>query len=143
MCLQCLTKSDNYGACLPGIYLMKSTVDHPEWPLGYWGLVICNDPFAVFAPLVEDPNPTNDPEIDSRIDNDTYESYFKSMDGLETVLILDLYSSYNLLTAMRNAGLEIESSELTIITILHDHLINYIKTATTSSKGGTSNEVGN
>ena len=51
---------------LPGGYiLMKSMVDHPEWPVGYYGLVQCNDPDFVWKE-----KPLRDPTIGKNLDKD-------------------------------------------------------------------------
>ena len=50
MCLQCVTNAKTISEeFLPGYYLMISKKDHPNWPKGYYGLVICNDPSYVFS----------------------------------------------------------------------------------------------
>lgn len=56
MCLCCCVKEKKFGEVLPGIYLMQATKDYYEKMLtGQYGLVICNDPFIIFKPLVADP----------------------------------------------------------------------------------------
>lgn len=61
MCTQCYTKAITVVKdVFPGTDLMRAVVGHPEWPEGWYGLVECNDPFAVFPSLVADPDFSDD-----------------------------------------------------------------------------------
>ena len=56
MCLQCETKARTIvKEVLPGYSLMKSMVDHPDWPIGHYGLVRSDDPDFVWEgkPLID------------------------------------------------------------------------------------------
>ena len=49
MCLQCMTEAETVLEFpILGYWLMRATVDHPEWPEGHFGLVKCNDPDFVW-----------------------------------------------------------------------------------------------
>lgn len=49
MCLQCEAKAKIIKRdILPGYSLMISRSNHPDWPVGHYGLVRCNDPDFVF-----------------------------------------------------------------------------------------------
>lgn len=65
MCLQCIAeaeliiekvlKGDKYSYSL-----MRSTKDNEEWPKGWYGLVICNDPQFIFdAEILKDDDSDN------------------------------------------------------------------------------------
>ena len=46
MCMRCSTEAELYEKeVVPGIGLVRATVDHGEVRAGDWGLVECNDPF--------------------------------------------------------------------------------------------------
>jgi hypothetical protein len=48
MCLQCETEAVNLGEIVPGYVLMQARKDHPDWPVGWFGVVDINDPTFVF-----------------------------------------------------------------------------------------------
>jgi len=55
MCLQHETEAVNLGEIVPGYALMQATKDHPDWPVGWFGVVENNDLVFVFqGPPVSD-----------------------------------------------------------------------------------------
>jgi hypothetical protein len=56
MCEQCCADAVSYGEPLPGFYLVKARRTGHSMKDGQWGLVECNDPFAIWtATPCEDP----------------------------------------------------------------------------------------
>ena len=74
MCLQCTVEAENLGLVLPDWHLMRSTKDHPRWPIGHWGLVRSNDPDFVWSS-----EPTPDPL--HGVPDDQWEEWFAANAG--------------------------------------------------------------
>lgn len=50
MCMQCSTNAVEVARdVIPGYTLYQATKGHRNWPVGWYGLVLCNDPEFVFS----------------------------------------------------------------------------------------------
>lgn len=108
MCMQCsagakLVKEN----VLPGYSLYQSTKDTAEWPLGWFGLVRCNDPAFVFkGPLRQDPcEGLTEDDLDVMPEHpegyDEFESVAQELSGVQ---FARPYQAYEFIAACLNSG---------------------------------------
>ena len=132
MCLSCCVKEDRYGDILPGIGLMRATVDYfDHMKAGQWGLVISNDPFVIFDTPIEDPYfGMTDEQIDAdtTVDVNTQDTYYAGLLRFREVLVMSPYEGSTLYCAGLTAGYDPDKYEFGCW--LYDRLAQYIKTAT-------------
>lgn len=112
MCLQCLTNAKTLSRdVVPGFALMQSTKDAARWPLGWFGLVKCNDPLLVFkGPLLQDPcaGYTED-QLDVMLSYpEGYDEYVAACEQLGTKLQLPASQGHELVQACIEQGYRAE-----------------------------------
>jgi hypothetical protein len=124
MCLQCITKSKVIQKdVLPGFTLRQSTVDHEEWPLGWYGLVEMNDPTFVFpGPLLPDTTEGHsDEELNDLPDFPAgYNEFCAAADVLAEKLVGDPMSGYRLVDACMQVGYKMDDGHV------HYWLMNFL-----------------
>lgn len=93
MCLQCVVKAKLVfeEQIVPGYWLFESTIVNEHWPLGYYGVVECNNPLFVYK------------QTDEKLSN----SFGKwEMDVLESTgdIAMKPMDGYRFIRACRKAG---------------------------------------
>jgi len=123
MCLQCLTKARIIKRdILPGYTLMKATVGHKDWGLGWYGLVQRDDPDFVF-PLRPLPDPSRGKNLDK--DEKAYKSWMlwaKETDWMETFFKCDPETGYALYKACLRAGYRPKRDGFRLVYWLRDYM---------------------
>ncbi len=108
MCMQCSAEAETLKeGILPGYTLMRSTKATHDWPLGWYGLVECNDPLFVFkGPLRRDPcdGLTEDDLTAMPSYPDGYDEYAELAEELTQVEIGGLVDTYKFVKACMDVG---------------------------------------
>lgn len=137
MCLCCCVKEDSYGEVLPGVFLVRATIDYfDDMKAGQWGLVFMNDPFVIFDHIVEDPYfGMSDEEVDAdtTVSQTTYDNFIHELTSFREKLKVTPYEGFRLYQEGLKAGYNPDSGEFGYW--LYERLAQYIKTATVTHFG--------
>lgn len=126
MCMQCVAKSKNYGAVVPGLFLVRATktVDneifdsgHHHWTKGQWGLVQSNDPdiFWDDEPQIEPHTDLTEEEINalSVMSNLTWAKWHKKVQRFSNSWTrLDPTTTWQIVDKCRKAGWDLRKHGL-------------------------------
>lgn len=113
MCMQCLAKSELIKQdVLPGYSLNRSTVAHPDWPLGWYGIIWQNDPEFVFkGPVMLDPcHGLTEDDLDAMPEYpEGYDEYQASAVALSKVQFATPTAAYEFVQACVDSGYSIST----------------------------------
>lgn len=111
MCQQCLTKAEVIvERVLPGYSLAKATVDHPDWPKDYYGLIRYNDPDFTWKedPIEEPFFYLSVKELDALTEDNPLvkkqNQFYHRAESIEKCFISDPMTCYELVIACKKAG---------------------------------------
>lgn len=129
MCIQCMANAIILiEDVLPGYFLMVSTTNCEEWPLGHYALVQQNDPDFIWKgkPIIDPLFNWDDYEINNLPDNskewEKSDEFYKFIESIEPKFITDTMCGFELVQTCIKEGYNIKKHGKRIIAWLMHHI---------------------